>query len=367
MKILAISSNFPSKSKPYNGVFVYNLLLELASLGHEVSVISPQKVTDDLMPKETTEKGIRVFRPRYISFGNLRFLGIKTKVLSHLSFRLAVLNFVRRKKVRFDAIYSHFLFPSGATAVALSQRSGKPAFCSLGESTFESYEEVYSLKRIKRTLEEFQLVFPNSLDKKEFLTRSFGKDLKLRYVPNGVDTEVFFPASKAEARARLGLSPTAPIVLFVGGFIERKGPMRVLAACERLQEIPKMVFIGDGPQRPEHSRIEFCGKVKQEDLRLYLNAADVFVTPSRKEGMPNAFLEAMACSCRIVASDIPVHRKLVSEYSRGLLCDGEDIGSLSHAIERMLVSADFPEGGRFQYSLERRADTILKEMAKALE
>ena len=366
MKILAISSNFPSKSKPYNGIFVYNLLVELVRLGHEVSVIAPQKVTDDLMPKETTEKGVKVFRPRYISFGNLEIFGIKTRLLSHLSFKLAVLYFVCNQKIRFDAIYSHFLFPSGATAVALSQRSGRPAFCSLGESTFESYEEVYDRKSISRVLEGFHLAFPNSLDKTEFLARTYGEDLKLRYVPNGVDTDVFFPASKAEARKSLGLSLTAQIVLFVGGFIERKGPLRVLTACEQLEKTPNMVFIGEGPQQPEHPQIKFCGKAKHDDLRLYLNAADVFVTPSRKEGMPNSVLEAMACSCRIVASDIPVHRELLGDYRQGLLCDAEDPASLSRAIQQMLVSDEPPNPGEFQYSLEKRAHTILNSMETVL-
>lgn len=248
----------------------------------------------------------------------------------------------------------------------LSQRSGKPAFCSLGESTFEAYEEIYARKDIRKMLDGFSQVFPNSRDKTEFLARIYGEDLKLKFVPNGVDTEVFFPASKVEARKSLGLSPTAQIVLFVGGFIDRKGPLRVLAACERLQKIPNMVFIGEGPQRPEHPRIEFCGKAKHDDLRLYLNAADVFVTPSRKEGMPNAVLEAMACSCRIVASDIPVHRELLGDYTQGLLCDAEDPASLSSAIQQMLVSDERPNPGEFQYSLEKRVQTILKDIEAAL-
>lgn len=367
MKILAVVANFPSKSKPYNGVFVNDLLLEFVRLGHEVSVIAPQKATEGSMPKETTEEGIKVFRPKFISFGNFKVLGIKTRLFSHLSFKLVVQFFVLRRKLCFDAIYSHFLFPSGDAAVMLSQRTGKPAFCSLGESTFEAYEGVYPHGKIRKLLDSFSLVFPNSRNKADFLKHEYGNGLKLQYVPNGVDVGIFFPAPQTEARRRLGLSVEDPIVLFVGGFIDRKGPLRVLAACDELPNIPKMIFIGDGPQQPQHPQIVFRGKVRHDELALYLNAADVFVTPSRKEGMPNALLEAMACSCRIVASDIPVHRELLEDYEQGTLCNGEDPASISNAIHRMLFVDDASTASNFQYSLEKRALAILKSMKKVLE
>ncbi|WP_226609114.1 glycosyltransferase [Marinobacter nauticus] len=366
MKILVIAANFPSTSKPHNGIFVKNLLLEFVRLGHEVVVVSPQKIIGESLPKEVIENGYKVYRPKFMSFGNKDIVGLKTRLLSNLSFKLAVYFFVLRKQLYFDAIYSHFLFPSGATAVKLSKRSGRPAFCSLGESTFEAYEEVYSRKRIRKLLDSFSVVFPNSLDKTEFLARTYGEGLKMRYVPNGVNTDVFFAASQTDARKKLGLSQTAKIVLFVGGFIDRKGPLRVLAACERLHDVPDMVFIGEGPQRLEHPNIVFCGKAEQKELQLYLNAADVFVTPSRREGMPNALLEAMACSCRIVASDIPVHRELLEGYSPGILCDGEDPKSLSGAIQQMLACCHPSTPGEFKYSLKERAQAVLRGIETVL-
>jgi teichuronic acid biosynthesis glycosyltransferase TuaC len=367
LKILVVVANYPSKSKPYNGIFVRNLLVEFDRLGHEVSVITPQKVTGDSMAKEMTDEGIIIFRPKYISFGNFKFLGIKTRLLSHLSFKWTVLFFSLRKKLCFDAIYSHFLFPSGDTASLLSERLGKPAFCSLGESTFEAYEEVYAYSKIRKLIDSFNLVFPNSRDKADFLMRAYGNDLRLQYVPNGVDTRVFFPTSKTEARSRLGLNIKDSIVIFVGGFIERKGPLRVLAACTQLPEVPKMIFIGEGPQNIQHPQIVFCGKAQQSELQHFLNAADVFVTPSRREGMPNALLEAMACSCRIVASDIPVHRLLLAGYSQGESCNGDDPASLSSTIQRMLVSNDTSTTQyEFQYSLEKRALAIIKAIENEL-
>jgi glycosyltransferase involved in cell wall biosynthesis len=367
LKILAIAANFPSKSKPYNGIFVKNLLVEFARLGHEVSVIAPQKTTEELMPKEVNDGGMRIFRPRFISFGNVRVLGFKTRLLSHLSFKLSVLLFVLRKKLSYDAIYSHFLFPSGDSAALISKWSGRPAVCSLGESTFEAYERDYSPARIRKAIDAFGLAFPNSRDKLDALNRKYGGDIKrLQYVANGVDTNVFFPVPKAEARLKLGLSVQDRIVLFVGGFIERKGPLRVLEACKQLANVPKMIFIGEGTQEFEHPQIVFSGKAQQNELRLYLNAADVFVSPSRKEGMPNAMLEAMACSCRIVASDIPVHRDLLEEYEGGALCNGEERASLASAIDRMLNSGGGVIHGEFQYSLEKRAQAILKGIETSL-
>ena len=59
MKILVIAANFPSESRPQNGIFVKNLLVEFVRLGHEVIVISPQKFIGDSMPKKNQRMGMK--------------------------------------------------------------------------------------------------------------------------------------------------------------------------------------------------------------------------------------------------------------------------------------------------------------------
>lgn len=83
----------------------------------------------------------------------------------------------------------------------------------------------------------------------------------------------------------------------------------------------QVLVCGEGPEEKHlrllvsalgiSTRVHFLGYVS--DLPALLKAADVFVSVSRFEGQPNAVMEAMACGCPTVASDIPEHREFLNE------------------------------------------------------
>src|SRR5256712_11840564 len=66
-------------------------------------------------------------------------------------------------------------------------------------------------------------------------------------------------------------------------------------------------------------RVHFTGEVTWDQVPTYLAAADIFVFPSKFEGMPNALLEAMAGALPVVVSDIPPHRELIQHGRTGFL------------------------------------------------
>src|SRR5690606_23664412 len=74
-----------------------------------------------------------------------------------------------------------------------------------------------------------------------------------RVIHNGVDTEIFHPATsprtKAEARMEFGLPASARIVLFVGRFVEKKG-LGIMEQLSRLRPDKLFVFVGRGPMTP---------------------------------------------------------------------------------------------------------------------
>jgi len=119
-------------------------------------------------------------------------------------------------------------------------------------------------------------------------------------IENGVDTEVFRPCSaaeRAERRARLGIPPGKPVVLFIGRFVEKKG-LEIL--CELTGRIgdAHWLFAGWGPMDPaawERPNVIVVRSPATAELSALYQAADLLVLPSVGEGFPLSVQEAMAC------------------------------------------------------------------------
>jgi len=85
-------------------------------------------------------------------------------------------------------------------------------------------------------------------------------------LPNGIDTKKFYPTSIKQERKRLGLPLNKKIVVFVGHFIHRKGPVRVLQAIEKLPKEYCGVFLGEGSIALQSDRVLFKGCVTNDEL-----------------------------------------------------------------------------------------------------
>ena len=163
---------------------------------------------------------------------------------------------------------------------------------------------------------------------------------QMTVLPNGVDLERFSPGHDRLAfRAKLGLPAAAPIVVTCGSVVPRKGVDVLLDAWDRVvAAIPGalMVICGSVGVRPtfgdpemRRELVDFTARIEQrlegnasvrlagevEAVEEYHRAADLFVFPSRREGLPNAVLEAMA-------SGLPC---VVSPFA-GIPDDGEEFG-----------------------------------------
>jgi glycosyltransferase involved in cell wall biosynthesis len=84
----------------------------------------------------------------------------------------------------------------------------------------------------------------------------------------------------------------------------------------------------------------------------WMRRADLFVSVSLFEGMPNTVMEAMACGCPIVASDIPQHREILDEGEATFVLP-DDPDSIASGIERLL--GDTEEAGRKASCAKERA------------
>jgi glycosyltransferase involved in cell wall biosynthesis len=156
-------------------------------------------------------------------------------------------------------------------------------------------------------------------------------------LPNGVPV----PEQAWQPRPDWRLSPRA---VFVGRLAPEKGLDTLVDAWPAVRDAhprARLTLVGDGPERPALAeRIERLGL--QDSIELVgslanpestLRAADLFVLPSREEGMSIALLEAMALGLPLVASAIPGNLGLVADGVHGRLVPPGDRDSLALAIK----------------------------------
>jgi glycosyltransferase involved in cell wall biosynthesis len=180
---------------------------------------------------------------------------------------------------------------------------------------------------------------------------ALGMRCRWQLLQNGVDTDRFRlePAGPA-TRAAMGLDPTRPVVGTVGRLESRKGHEQFLVAARELLTLangirPQLLIVGDGPLRDDLTRqarelgigdsVHFTGGVA--DVRPPLAAMDVFVLPSRAEGMSNALLEAMAAARPVVATAVGGNGEVVAGDRTGVLVPLDDTHAMADRIWGLLT------------------------------
>lgn len=301
MRIRFIASNYPSAANPTRGTFAREIVEMLRAQGERVDVLAPEKLKGRalLQPRRIPADGTVLAQPRFPTFSNWTVNGVRTASLSLRSFRWAAMRAERRLAVP-DIYIGHFLFPSAAAAVSLASQSGVPAVALLDESNATKYLRDYGERQVERVLRAVDGAIAVNEALADFAVR-YGKldSSRILIAENGCDITKFRPLDRTDCRRRLGIDHDGPLVVFVGGFIERKGPLRLLAALQTLPSV-KGLFVGRGPQQPHGSHVIDARPYPHESMPVVLGAADVFALPSYAEGCCNAVLEALACGKPVV-------------------------------------------------------------------
>ncbi len=172
---------------------------------------------------------------------------------------------------------------------------------------------------------------------------------RTRVIVNGVDVEgVRALAGRTPlSRAALGLRPDALVLATVARFDPVKRLEVLLRAMPLLvARVPEaqLLIVGDGPERDTlralaatlapGDRVVFAGAIP--DAARVLPLVDLYVTASRREGLPLAVLEAMACELPVLATRVPGHVDAVEPEVTGRLVPPDDAPGLAAAAALLL-------------------------------
>ena len=260
------------------------------------------------------------------------------------SFTLSLAWFLLRRRHTYDVIHAHGTLQHGIASLA-GRAANKPSILKVAMANSDL--DFGGQGRLVGALNRFMVkrfdkyIATTSAIAAEFAAQSLDTS-RVREIPNGVDTEIYRPTTIDEREAirrELGL-PCAPLVTFVGIISARKnvdGILRMFETAVSEGAPGHLLLIGPIPGGDDdpfyrsalafvtahglRDRVTFVGQVA--DVQRYLRASDIFVFPSRQEGMPNAVLEAMASGLACLVSR--------GSGSDGIVNDGYD--GMSRALD----------------------------------
>ena len=285
MKVLIFTHMYPTREHPESGVFVQQQVFSLRREGIDVDVLH-----------------VDAKRSRWIYLWS--FVPIQKQVLTR----------------RYDLVHAHYVF---AGVVARSQFRFPVVLTHHGDEAFYSWQA--PLCRLMSRLVDKTIVVSQQI------RESIGMQ-STTVIPCGVDLEMFKPMDKLLTRKQLGLPADKRLVLFVGDYTKSLKRFDITQdAVARLKAMDIDV------------ELVVAYKQKYERIPLFMNACDVMVLPSEREGSPQVVKEAMACNLPVVSADVGDVRDVLAGVE-GCYLSPRDPTSIAERLALVLRRHDRTNG-----------------------
>jgi L-malate glycosyltransferase len=305
--------------------------------GHDIQILCPQ--LDETMPLCETLSGIKVTRIPYP----------KIKVFGSLLLYIKYMYQLYAMRKEYSVIHVHMVKNiaafTGLMKVFLKFKyvakvSGAWEFSS-GVLDPEKFNKGIMLVRnyfIKKA-DHIQCV--SSKTKQILLDCNYPEKIAL-LLPNGVDL------TSHKLKVPHNDNKSDITIVYAGRLEYVKGVDILINAVNKLEFKVSLVIVGSGKEEKAfkklchdldlESQVQFLGYIT--NLPEILLSADLYVQPSREEGLPNSVLEAMATGLPIVATNVSGNQDLVADGINGYLTSPEDIEDMSYKISKILSSSE---------------------------
>lgn len=328
LRVLALTTLFPSAARPGFAGFVERSLLRLASIPQvALTIVVPNGVpvwplsrhpsyrAAGGLPLVETWKGATVHRPRFPLIPGLGWRANPSLIAR------AATPFVADQ----DVVHADFFFPDGVAAAMLGQRAGIPVSIKARGSDVHLWGARARTAILRAAEQATGLLAVSAALRDDMVSLGMHKE-KIAVHYTGVDLERFRPLDRIAARAELGIP--GPLVVSIGNLIPLKGHDVVIRA---MLALPKahLRIVGDGPERARLTalvtslgltdRVRLLGPLPNAEVATLLAAADVMALASVREGLANAWVEALACGTPVVTTAVGGAAEAIDRPAAGRL------------------------------------------------
>ena len=312
MRILLVSQMYPGRDAPDYGVFVAQLERELVAQGHQLE----RAVID--------RRGGSALK-----YGRLGAEAVR-----------AAWSFEP------DVVYAHFLVPAGAVGALASLAARVPLVLTAHGRDVRNIGTIPGVAEATRLAcrRAHAVIAVSDYLRSELLMKLPELDGKVEVIDCGVDLARFRGRDAEEARRTVGWDGEGPFYLFVGALEERKNPVLLARAFQRLAG-GRLALVGDGPLRAQLEgmpRVRLVGRVPHARVAQWISACDVLCQPSTVEPFGQALLEAMASERSVVATRVGGPPEFVTPEA-GVLVLPTSVDSIAAGLE---AAAELPRPNR---------------------
>jgi len=221
------------------------------------------------------------------------------------------------------------------------------------------------IEHIEKTMKPLWPLFTRSFKKAEVVQtiskylaswakqRGVSED-KINIVPNGADPKDLKNTFSQEeiniVKEKLGKQKKDVYLINTARLVWQKGNDDTIRALKKLPDNIKLILVGDGPEKNNlenlakelnlSNRIIFTGWIDRSQVTKYRQAADIFVAPSRSEGLGNAFLSAMASYLPVIATREGGLAEFVIDQETAWTVEKNNPDQISEAVQDILNNPD---------------------------
>ena len=349
MRITVVTSYFPTSARPYGGNSAFQTLRHLKPHA-SIAVVSPQEHYPDIPflkparyePVDTAWQPPD-FETTYVTYPVVPILSrpfngpICAKIL---------LPHVRMTHP--DLILNYWLYPDGYAAVRIARELRVPVVVGAIGSDIRTRNDPFTIRLVRETMLGANAIITVSEElRQQALTQGVPGE-KITAILNGCDTAIFHPGDRAAARRETCCETSAELLVYAGNLLVTKGLDELLEAFITLAKSRpalRLAMVGQGPFRDSlarraalagmEKRVLLPGRADAAGVANWMRAADIFCLPSYSEGCPNVLVEALACGCPVVATNVGGIPELVKKGC-GLLVPPRDPAALRLGLEKAL-------------------------------
>jgi glycosyltransferase involved in cell wall biosynthesis len=349
LRIAVVTCYFPSSAEPWQGRSLYETLRVLARKA-DLRVFYPNASYPSwLKPRSRVYSNLDAsFSPPGVraSYFDFPALPVLSRPFNGWNSARVLLPAVRAFAP--DLIFGCYLYPDCYAALRIGKALAVPVVAMSIGSDINRIGDPISAMHTRSVLRDGDAVVTVSGDLRRKVLAKGAAPETTRAIVNGCDLSVFHPSDRLAARRKLGITPSAQAVVYIGRMDVRKGLRELVEAAASLYALRpnlRVYLIGEGPDRPRlksaiqainaSAYIHALPACAFDEVAVWMAAADLVTLPSYMEGCPNVILEALACGRPVVATNVGGIPEILSCES-GELVPPRDSATLAHALASVL-------------------------------